>query len=113
MALSSTGRTSDRVGWETVHLCIHCREVYRKSRPDLPHGGPLFYNNLDEMYTLVLSAATDPKILEESEILLTKRILAAVLAIREPLCLSGLAVPLNILSRLHAMISIPQDNDRV
>ena len=74
-----------------------------------------FYGPLDTIYAHVLSAALDPKLCRSAEISRTKQILAAILAIREPLVLSDLArllglTPFDIrvnLGRIHAVVRVP------
>ena len=78
-------------------------------------AGLPFYAALDGMYTLVLSAALDPKNYTSREIDATKRILAAVLAAREPIRISDMSRILAIdlddirtnLDRIRAVINIP------
>ena len=67
---------------------------------------------LDQIYSLVLSSALDPK---EEEIHMTKRILGTIVAIREPLHLSDLAKLLVVgpddiwenTDRIHAVVNVP------
>ena len=74
-----------------------------------------FHWDLDKMYSLVLSVALDPKKRRHKEIVMTKQILGAVLAIREPLYLSDIARLLGIsprvirvnIDRIHAVINVP------
>ena len=78
-------------------------------------AGLPFYAALDNMYTLVLSAALDPKNYTNGEIDTTKRILAAVLAAREPMRISDMSRILAIdlddirtnLDRIRAVINVP------
>jgi hypothetical protein len=74
------------------------------------------------MYSLVLSAALDPNRRRKEEIRITRRVLGAIFALREPLYLSDLAKLLGVAShvirvnidRIHALISVPpQDQDGV
>ena len=77
-----------------------------------------FHWALDKMYSLVLSAALDSKKRRNKEIGMTKRILGAILAAREPLYLSDIArllgVPPHIIrvniDRIHAVINVPPSN---
>jgi len=78
-------------------------------------AGRPFYAALDSMYALVLSAALDPEIYTNEEINTTKRILAAVLAAREPMRISDMSRILVIdlddirmnLDRIRAVINVP------
>ena len=78
-------------------------------------AGLPFYAALDDMYTLILSAALDPKRYTNGEIDTTKRILAAVLAAREPMRISDISRILVIdlddirtnLDRIRAVINVP------
>jgi hypothetical protein len=81
-----------------------------------------FHGPLDEMYSLVLSAALDRKKRRKEEISITRRVLGAVFALREPLNLSDLAMLLGVdpyvirvsIDRIHALISVPpHDQDGV
>jgi hypothetical protein len=81
-----------------------------------------FHKPLDEMYSLVLSTALDPNKRRKEEIRITRRVLGAIFALREPLYLSDLAKLLGVAShvirvtidRIHALISVPpQDHDGV
>ncbi|OCH89024.1 hypothetical protein OBBRIDRAFT_826807, partial [Obba rivulosa] len=81
-------------------------------------GQPLT-KTIDDMYSFILERAMDPAERDEEEISMMKRILAAILAIREPLCLSALSNLITIsaqdfrstLEHLHAVIRIPPGND--
>jgi hypothetical protein len=78
----------------------------------------LFHGPLDEMYALVLSDALDPKKRRKEEIRITRRVLGAIFALREPLNLSDLATLLGVdthairvsIDRIHALISVPPPN---
>jgi len=78
-------------------------------------AGLPFHGDLDMMYSLVLSAALDTTKRRDEEIRMTKRILGAIFAIREPLYLSDLARLLDIpshviqvnIDRIRAVINIP------
>jgi len=66
------------------------------------------------MYSLVLFNALDPMECTDKEINVTKRILGTIIAIREPLSLSGLArllvSPHNVLAnidRIYAVVNVP------
>jgi hypothetical protein len=81
-----------------------------------------FHKPLDEMYSLVLSCALDPNRRRKEEIRITRRVLGAIFALREPLHLFDLAKLLGVAShvirvnidRIHALISVPaQDQDGV
>jgi hypothetical protein len=81
-----------------------------------------FHKPLDEMYSLVLSTALDPDKRRKEEIRITRRVLGAIFALREPLHLSDLAMLLGVAShvirvnidRIHALISVPpHDQDGV
>jgi hypothetical protein len=81
-----------------------------------------FHKPLDEMYSLVLSSALDPNRRRKEEIRITRRVLGAIFALREPLYLSDLAMLLGVAShvirvnidRKHALISVPpHDQDGV
>ncbi|KAJ7307847.1 hypothetical protein DFH08DRAFT_641019, partial [Mycena albidolilacea] len=80
--------------------------------------GPLT-KPLDDVYRHILSDAMDPDRRENSEIALTKQILAAVLTVSQPLSVASLggllAVPSQrvraMLDRLHAVIYVPADDD--
>ncbi|EMD36334.1 hypothetical protein CERSUDRAFT_95666 [Gelatoporia subvermispora B] len=73
---------------------------------------------LDEMYSLVIDRAMNPKLRTNKEILQTKQVVAILLALREPLSLSSLGALIGtapqdvrvMLSRLHAVIDVPPDN---
>jgi hypothetical protein len=77
-----------------------------------------FHKPLDEMYSLVLSTALDPNKRRKEEIRITRRVLGAIIALREPLYLSDLASLLGVASRviranidrIHALISVPPPN---
>jgi hypothetical protein len=77
-----------------------------------------FHGPLDEMYSLVLSTALDPKKRRKEEISITRRVLGAIFALREPLNLSDLATLLGVdprvirvsIDRIHALISVPPHN---
>lgn len=80
-----------------------------------------FHWDLDKMYILVLSAALDTMKRRKREIEMTKRILGAIIATREPLYLSDIArllcvpprdIRVNI-DRLHAVINVPLCEDGV
>ena len=78
-----------------------------------------FHGDLDTMYSLVLSTALDPKKRRNREIGITKRILGAIFAMREPLYLSDIARLLDVLphdirvniDRIHAVITVPPYNE--
>ena len=78
-----------------------------------------FYWDLDNMYSLVLSAALDPRKRRNKEIYMTKRILGAIFAIREPLYLSDIARLLGVppddirvnIDRIHAVVNVPPYNE--
>jgi hypothetical protein len=81
-----------------------------------------FHKPLDEMYSLVLSTALDPNKRRKEEIRITRRVLGAIFALREPLYLSDLAKLLGVdthvirvsIDRIHALISVPpHDQDGV
>jgi hypothetical protein len=81
-----------------------------------------FHKPLDEMYSLVLSTALDPNRRRKEEIRMTRRVLGAIFALREPLHLSDLAQLLGVAShdirvnidRIHALISVPpHDQDGI
>jgi hypothetical protein len=81
-----------------------------------------FHGALDELYSLVLSTALDPKKRRKEDISITRRVLGAIFAIREPLYLSDLAKLLGVAShdirvnidRIHALICVPpHDQDGV
>jgi len=85
-------------------------------------AGRPFYAALDNMYALVLSAALDPENYTNEEINTTKRILAAVLAAREPMRISDMSRILVIdlddirtnLGRIRAVINVsPLEEDGV
>ncbi|KAL0957314.1 hypothetical protein HGRIS_001123 [Hohenbuehelia grisea] len=71
--------------------------------------------NLDQMYTLVLSDAMNPDIRMKEDISTTRRILAVILAAREPLSLAIMSALLGIsygairssLERIHAVVHVP------
>ncbi|KAL0958686.1 hypothetical protein HGRIS_014017 [Hohenbuehelia grisea] len=75
-------------------------------------------SNLDQMYTLVLSDAMNPDIRMKEEISTTRRILAVILAAREPLSLATMSALLGIsdstirsgLERIHAVVHVPALN---
>ena len=81
-------------------------------------AGQPFHGDLDKMYALVLSPALDTMKRRDEEIHMTKRILGAMFAIREPLYLSDLARLLDIaphvirvnIDRIRAVINIPPHN---
>jgi hypothetical protein len=81
-------------------------------------GRPLT-KRLDDIYTTVLLGALDPSKRESTERDLAKRILAAILTVRNPLTLSSLATLLYIPSRrlrsmlnhLHAVVYVPRGDD--
>jgi len=89
--------------------------LQKLTKTDVDDDCQPFYGRLDEIYTLVLSAALDPKKYSTKEICQTKQILGAVLASREPLHLSDLARLLGVdtggirmdLDRIHAVIFVP------
>jgi len=78
-----------------------------------------FYRPLDNMYSLVLSAALDPNECTSEEIFMTKRILDAIITIREPLRLSDIAkllvLPLDEIlgntDRIRAVVNVPQSGE--
>jgi len=78
-----------------------------------------FHGDLDQMYSLVLSAALDPKKRRMKEICMTKQILGAIFAMREPLYLSDIATLLGVppdnirvnIDRIHAVINVPPYNE--
>jgi hypothetical protein len=81
-----------------------------------------FHKPLDEIYSLVLSTALDPNRRRKEEIRMTRRVLGAIFALREPLHLSDLAQLLGVAShdirvnidRIHALISVPpHDQDGI
>ncbi|EMD36926.1 hypothetical protein CERSUDRAFT_155292 [Gelatoporia subvermispora B] len=82
-------------------------------------AGQPFNDPLDEMYALILGRAMDPKGHEADEISATKRILAAILTVREPQRLLDLSQLMGIstkrvrktLDTLHAVIHIPPYDD--
>jgi hypothetical protein len=71
------------------------------------------------MYSLVLSAALDPKECTSEEICMTKRILGAIIAIRDPLHLSDLARLLVVstddiwenMDRICAVVNVPPSGE--
>ncbi|KAL0952175.1 hypothetical protein HGRIS_008788 [Hohenbuehelia grisea] len=75
-------------------------------------------SNLDQMYALVLSDAMNPVIRREKEISATRRVLAAIIAAREPLSLATMSTLLCIsdgilrssLERIHAVVYVPDPN---
>jgi hypothetical protein len=81
----------------------------------VPAIGLPFHYHLDALYSHILSSATNPEILESSEVDVLKRILAVILAVRKPLTVSSLACLLDFsttelretLNRLHAVIRVP------
>lgn len=84
-------------------------------------GKPLT-KHLDDIYEQILKEALDPENYEEKEILATKRILTAILALREPMTISKLTALLqeplrktkSNLDRLRAVIDVPpKDNEGV
>lgn len=85
---------------------------------DVTAGQPLA-KSIDAMYALVLSKALDPAEHVEDEISMTKRILAVILTIREPLCVKALGELMGIsaehirdmLDPLHAVVKVPPQND--
>jgi len=82
-------------------------------------AGQPFYRPLDEMYSLVLSAALDPNECTSDEICMTKRILGTIIAIREPLRLSDIAkllvIPPNEIwgntDRIRAVVNLPPSGE--
>jgi hypothetical protein len=78
-----------------------------------------FHGPLDTMYSLVLSAALDPKDCTSKEILMTKKILATIIAIRERLNLYDLASLLNVAphdiwentDRIRAVVNVPPSGE--
>ncbi|KAI0033900.1 WD40-repeat-containing domain protein, partial [Vararia minispora EC-137] len=103
-------------------------EYVRRERPvqrlqtltDIPiRAGQPFHKALDDLYSRVLEEAMDPVQLEIDEINSTRRILAAIMAAREPLTVSSLSALLDIpaeelrstVDRLHAVIYVPQTDD--
>ncbi|EMD31454.1 hypothetical protein CERSUDRAFT_144952 [Gelatoporia subvermispora B] len=82
-----------------------------------PMNGPL-----DDMYTFILDKALDPKQYEAEELCSIRRILAAILTVREHLSLNVLAELIDIppqririmLQALHTVVYVPpQDHDGV
>jgi len=75
---------------------------------------------LDRMYSLVLTQASDPEVVEPTELDETRRIIAVVLSARSPLTLKEFAEVLGIsseylreaLERVHAVILIPEKDDQ-
>jgi hypothetical protein len=82
-------------------------------------AGLPFHEPLDRMYSLVLSAALDPRKCTVKEIRMTKRILGTIIAIRERLRLSELARLLVVApdeiwentDRIRAVVNIPPNNE--
>jgi len=82
-------------------------------------AGQPFYRPLDEMYSMVLKTALDPNECTSEEIRMTKRILGAIIAIREPLHLSDLAKLLVVApdeiwgntDRIRAVINLPPSGE--
>ena len=78
-----------------------------------------FHRPLDEMYSLVLSAALDPNECTSEEICMTKRILGAIIAIRDPLHVSDLARLLVVAAddiwentdRIRAVVNVPPSGE--
>ena len=74
-----------------------------------------FHGPLDKMYSLVLSVALDPNECTAEEICMTKRILGAIIVLREPLNLSDLARLLIVApddiwentDRIRAVVNVP------
>jgi hypothetical protein len=79
-----------------------------------PVHGPL-----DKMYSLVLSAALDPNECTSREILMTKKILGTIIAMREHLCLYDLASLLDVTpdeiwentDRIRAVVNVPPSGE--
>lgn len=82
--------------------------------------GKALTKNLDAIYTHILSKALDSGVCEDEERSVTKYILAAILTVREPLCLDNLGGLIGMpgqrirsrLDRLHAVIEVPPQDDR-
>jgi hypothetical protein len=78
-------------------------------------AGQPFHRPLDDMYSLVLSAALDTNESTSKEICMTKRILSTLVAVREPLHLTGLARLLGVApddiwentDRIRAVVNVP------
>jgi hypothetical protein len=78
-------------------------------------AGQPFHDPLDKMYSLLLSSALDPNECTPEEIRMTKRLLGAIIAIREPLRLTDLAKLLVVspddiwenTDRIRAVINVP------
>jgi len=83
-------------------------------------GSTLATGPLDDMYLLVLTQASDPKIYEAAERDEMRRIIAVILSTRAPLTLKSLAEVLGLttehlrgaLEGLHAVISVPKEDDK-
>jgi hypothetical protein len=78
-----------------------------------------FHGPLDKMYSLVLSAALDPNECTSKEILMTKRILGAIIATRERLNLYDVASLLDVTpsdiwentDRIRAVVNVPPSGE--
>jgi len=74
---------------------------------------------LDTMYSLILALATDPIVLEPTELVETQRIIAAILSSRMPLSVKTLADLLSLspeqlrgaLDELHAVVFVPVQDE--
>jgi len=96
----------------------HVKRLQKLTRLTVDAGQP-FYRPLDKMYSLVLSHALDPNECTSEEIYMTKRILGAIITIREPLRLSDFAkllvvAPDEILGntdRIRAVVNIPPSGE--
>ncbi|EMD31474.1 hypothetical protein CERSUDRAFT_144986, partial [Gelatoporia subvermispora B] len=81
--------------------------------------GKPFYGPLDDIYTFILDKALDPKHYEAKELHAIRRILAAILTVREHLSLDILANLIGIPARrirvmlqaLHAVVDVPPLDD--
>ncbi|EMD30754.1 hypothetical protein CERSUDRAFT_120326, partial [Gelatoporia subvermispora B] len=81
--------------------------------------GKPFYGPLDDVYTFILEKALDPKHYEAEELQTIRRILAAILTVREHLSLDILANLIGIpaqrirvmLQALHAVVDVPPLDD--
>ncbi|EMD31449.1 hypothetical protein CERSUDRAFT_127336 [Gelatoporia subvermispora B] len=81
--------------------------------------GKPFYGPLDDVYTFILDKALDPKHYEAEELHTIRRILAAILTVREHLSLDILANLIGIpaqrirvmLQALHAVVDVPPLDD--
>jgi hypothetical protein len=96
----------------------HVERLQTLTRLTTEVGQP-FYRPLDEMYSLVLSAALDPNQCTSKEISMTKQILGTIVAIREPLRLSDLARLLVVAlddiwentDRIRAVVNVPSSGE--